>query len=799
MFEGDAHKGDGSERPSFPVGMGVLLGIFVFALFIFQYTTLQKFQVLKPAVRYVVSWETLSYIQSQVGLTMWDAMGFGLIASLFLLGVFFEIFRGRLSLLLRWVFVTDRRTVWALVGVSVVCVRFYFASGVLNWAGDGSSHMCYAWLASESFAQGDIPIWTNYLGGGSPYLQFYGFLFFYVVGLLDQVVGDLDSTIKLVLFSAHVLSGVGMFWFVRRLTGGRKAAFVAGLAYVLCVWHMQQVLVMGRFPLSLFYAFLPYPFYGFERVRLGQRDGVVIGGLSLGALAFVHPGYAFWATAALAFYMVIRVMGGRSRLTRRLWMRYAGALWALGILFGAYVTVPMWVERANVELEEITHASVPDPTWGHLFVWSNYKLQLFAYPGYDHWYGGYLGFSLLVLAGVGFGGVRMHRSWRSVIWAVGACLLVSFVLVLGYRWSFIRALELVKAFNAGRYLLFVTFFLSVMAGIGTRVVMQMQRVHAQRLITGILLILCVDLGTATFQHPYAQKDHTFLTLSDSFYEELRQDVGELPEGQIPNFRLSYPMGNMFDLLGIAWFTVNMQVPSYLTGYREGLPAQSLFCGPVQDLTNRILEDGLAHLGRHPELDYLLLGQYLLNTRLTYVMDSRVRELIRVPWRFDSPIVVAPSAQVFAFDETEDRVDRLKQMLHRMQVNVQTHTSAQILLAEGEVGEDLSTSPEVNVVSHEVWNQRVAYQVRVSEPCFARLTYAYYPYLGVSVNGEAVEAYKTAGGFVAVKLDAGVHQIELRPYLSPLRRFFLFVDVFIILGVGILWWRKRKSQELVEDV
>ncbi len=781
----------------FPLDVGILLGLFVGVLFYFQYTTLDKFRVLKPAVRYVVSRDVLNYIQSQVLLTVWDAIGLGVIVSLFLCGVGLEIWRGRLTQMMRWVFVCERRTVVALVLVSVVCVRFYFANGVLNWAGDGSSHMCYAWLASQAFANGEMPIWTNYLGAGSPYLQFYGFLFFYLVGLLNQVVGNLDVTIKLVLASAHVVSGLGVYFFVRRLLGSRRAAFVAGVAYVLCLWHTQQVLIMGRFPLSLFYAILPWPFYAFERVRLGRLDGVVWGGLTLGMLAFVHPGYAFWATAALAFYMGIRVWCGRTRLTRRLLVVYAGALWLLGIVFGAYVTFPMWFERALVELEEITHAAVPDPTWGHLLVWSNYRLQLFDFPGYEHWYGGYLGLSLVVLALVGLIlGLKRH-GLRSVIWAGGACWVVSLVLVLGYRWPVIRSLELVQAFNAGRYLLFVAFFGAVMAGVGAYILMHIWRGQAVRVVTCVLLVMLVDLGLTTFQHPYATQDHTFLSLSPSFYAELDADKGDLSSGQIPNFRLSYPMDNMFDLLGIAWFTANMGVPSFLTGYREGLPAQSKFCGPVQDLMNQIFENQTVSgdFKVTKDVEHLLLGLYLLNTYLTYVLEPETQSLVRVAWPYHSPIVIAPEVRVYDEMGGDDRVAHLKHVIDNMKINVRNHTSQRIFVANDEVAEHLGTEPQLEVILHQVWNQRVLLNVRVTAPCFARLAYALYPYLGVYVNGERVQPIRTAGDFVAVKLDAGVHEIELRPHLSPLRQFLLIVDGMILIGSCVWWWRRRRLRVL----
>ena len=62
----------------------------------------------------------------------------------------------------------------------------------------------------------------------------------------------------------HIISGIGMYFFVGNLCQSRRAGFIAGLGYVLCFWHTQQVLIMGRLPLSLFYALLPWPFYAVE-------------------------------------------------------------------------------------------------------------------------------------------------------------------------------------------------------------------------------------------------------------------------------------------------------------------------------------------------------------------------------------------------------------------------------------------------------------------------------------------------------------------------------------------------------
>ena len=84
-----------------------------------------------------------------------------------------------------------------LLGLSsLVFVRFYFARGELTFVADTSVHTSYAWIASRSFSHREIPLLTNYFSTGSPYLQFYGFPLFYLVGLADQVFRDLFFSIK---------------------------------------------------------------------------------------------------------------------------------------------------------------------------------------------------------------------------------------------------------------------------------------------------------------------------------------------------------------------------------------------------------------------------------------------------------------------------------------------------------------------------------------------------------------------------------------------------------------------------
>lgn len=128
---------------------------------------------------------------------------------------------------------------------------------------------------------------------------------------------------------------------------------------------------------------------------------------------------------------------------------------------------------------------------------------------------------------------------------------------------------------------------------------------------------------------------------------------------------------------------------------------------------------------------------------------------------------------------------------RMECNPERGTCTRILVRDMEGREHLGTSPEVAVLGHRVWNQRVELDVRVSQDSFAQLSYAFYPYLRVTVDGKEVTPFQTAGRFIALRLDRGDHQIVLTPFLPPLRKGLLTMELILMALVAGVWIRRRR--------
>lgn len=73
------------------IALLVLLGAL---LFYFQYVTLEKFEDLRPAIRYVLGWKTLNHFAESTDLGQTDAILAGSILALFVLLVIAELLMG---------------------------------------------------------------------------------------------------------------------------------------------------------------------------------------------------------------------------------------------------------------------------------------------------------------------------------------------------------------------------------------------------------------------------------------------------------------------------------------------------------------------------------------------------------------------------------------------------------------------------------------------------------------------------------------------------------------------------------
>jgi hypothetical protein len=765
-----------------------------------QYHTLAKL-ILLPAGS--TSWDLgtlVETIQHNVRFDFTD----GLLCVLLLLPTLYvliaEVRHRRFTHLLNWVFADDRRTVAVLGLTSLVSVRYYFAVGALSWAGDAPQHLSYLAITTEIFENLELPIWTNYYGAGSPFLQFYGFLYFIIGAAVNLVVRDLDLAAKLVLGLSHAASGIGVYYFCRVRLDSRRAAFLAGIAYVLCFYHTQQILMMGRHPVGLVYALLPLPFV-FTELSLKARSWhrhAVVGGMCHAALVFTHPGYGLYATGFLVLYVGLRSFekDDHTVLFQGLAVTFAG------LVLSAPHTIPMLAERSSTGLSlGWTLGGVDGPTLHHLLSWSNYRFWLFPLPAASrHWYGGYFGLSLFAIAIAGIAVSIRSRAQRGRIQYSSISVTTAFAFVLPFACSspWLKDVPLIPNFSGARYLLFAVFFLSVSVGVGAKLLSKTALTReSSRLFTVLVVLVLLDLGPTTFQQPFGRG------------LESAASTPHLSDGELKNFRNFLTLKDRSSYSAMSQSQMIMRTPVARAPHPGDLLVQSNFVVPLEESLTGALQNTSTNVD-WDRLNLFRTGLRMLNVRYLVREDPYID---RMDWY--APVLVSGSvvsvpegerllmeaipspeqrAAIVAIRENPvdaDWVSRyltLAWTLRHSTVDTESGSCANIVVASG-AREDLGTNPECTVVDHEVRNTRVHIRVSVTDRCYARLAYGYFPHLNVTVNGEPVEPLVTAGSFMAIPLAAGEHTIELVASLSPLRKTLWLLDLLLLVG-WFAWGRSR---------
>lgn len=791
------------------------LGLLAVVLLAMQYVTMAKFAVLPPSLSFHSFGEFVDITSTHVSLGADDLVLLCLCLGCVARIIQVEVRQAGVTAALSWLAGSDRRTVLGLLLLSLVAVRYYFSTGMFAWAADSPQHIAYTNLVAEAFRGGHLSWWTWYLGTGSPFLQFYGFLFFFLAGAMGVLLPT-TVALKLTLGLLHAFSGLGVYALLRGARRRRLAALVGGLAYVLCFWHTQQVLIMGRLPLALVYALLPWVLAGFEHATAGERmrwHAALLAGCALGAVVLTHPGYGIWSCLFATLYIGLRGVSNRQGATR-IGLGMAGILMP-AILVGSALLVPMWLERHATGLTAaFSLEGVPDPAWWSLLDWSNFRFFLFPPDAASYnWYGGYLGVSLVGLAACGLAG---RRRLRQAAVPAGLCLGLALTLALAWSSPLVQAVPGTFLLAGGRYLLFVTLFLAVGVGHGVHVLQLRFRRHGHRVATLALGVVLLDLGPTTFQQPYARPAARgpggFLA---SDFDGLRHaSAGFVEQGQVPSYRTLLAHGQTNRYLATGLLYDQARVPIADGPHPGELAAVFDF---VQPLRNYVVWWAQQNQGAVSIDDEVVrAGLRLLNVRFLLTGQSRADglHLTTLEQPHSTPILAAGTIESFdAFLQREpqvaalidtqasERVGRIVQtmaLIRGMQVDSVRAASQAFFIRHLRARVDLGTDPTVVVKRHAVTTQQVELEVELSEPAFVRLAYGYWPWMDVMVDGVRAVPMETEGRFIALQLDTGAHLILLQPRLSPLRVVLLSLALLVTLAAAYYWIRMRHAPSATES-
>lgn len=669
-----------------------------------------------------------------------------------------------------------RRLPAALLGLTALLTVYYLAPGYV-FRGDGVLRTTKAFLFVEAVRAGEWPMWSFSWYGGFPFLLFDSPVTYYLTGLAGVLAGDANRGVKIVLWMAHIASAGTMFLLVRRLLGNPGAAFISGLAYALCFWRAASTVYLGQFQMAIFCALLPLPFWILQRFIDGGerplRTGLALG-LVCAAMLYTHLAYTFFTVLLVVLWAILNALLARfcAKPALRgpvLWPLLKVGL-ATGLVMGALCTgflLPFAREaRDTNSIAGHVKAGASEnrePGAGVLPVsdlvrWSR------EWRGFGH--GAYFGLSFAALALAGFAALALRKSFSPY-----ALLLLFIVFVIwGQSVPGHRLIPLVHAMPSWRQLLFLCFFLAVMAGYGAA---GLSRWDPRGAWTVILLtgLLIADLGRTTLvraylPEPFGARQAAYEALAghrgrvidlrdsaDALWPAatpmagLRTPFGGYPEDSTP---LYYPQAAIANRAGREIFRERRSFsPETLEGFRW-MDADAV-------IVEAAALEGIAlgeAIRREDHGTFAIL--FLPDTRggLRVYPDG----LPEIPPFEPIRDVAAINALYRAYAMDTSAVDAVLASLPQ-------------------------EAPEVTVSPYRETQTTVAFDLTAAGAATIVLPYAWYPTLRVAVDGTPVELQRSPLGYLALDVPAGMHRVEIRAGVSALRLASLTFSCFALLAVA----------------
>jgi len=360
---------------------------------------------------------------------------------------------------------------------------------------------------------GGFPMWNPYIFGGMPYVAaMHGDIFYPTFLLRMMMPTDVAMTLG---FMVHVfLAGLFTYYFLRAWGLGFYPALIGGLAYMMggplasyvSPGHDGKLFVSALTPLALWML-----------VR-GMRDGRywAFGVLTLTvglAVLSPHPQllqYMLLLSGAFALFLTFSartdgvVIEPKTRYTR---LALAAAAVAVGLLMGAVQFLPVmqyvpWSPRAggrgydyattfSFPIEELLNTYVPQ-----------FSGILRSYWGRNgiHLHSEYLGASVLMLAGLGFGAIASARRRSFARFWLGV-LIVALLWSLGGETPFFRIVYAIvpgtKFFRAPSTMFYVVAFaIAMFAALAVERVIALQFSRRYLVGWGIAATLLLVLGVS---------------------------------------------------------------------------------------------------------------------------------------------------------------------------------------------------------------------------------------------------------------------------------------------------------------
>lgn len=234
-------------------------------------------------------------------------------------------------------------------------------------------HIVRLYLLVTGIKQGNLfPRWVDMLGFGHgyPLFNFYPPLIYYVSAVFYFLGFSLIWSIKLMIISGFIMSGLGIYLLIKKLIG-RLPALVGATVYTYFLYHSITVYVRGA--LAEFFTLAVLPFVFLSLYELSQKvdwKNSLFVAVTFALLILAHPLIAFPSTIFIGLFVGFLLLLNKNKVKFFLFSLWGGIL-ALGL--SAFFWLPSMFERKYTLIDKILTKEL-----------ANYS-DHFVYP-FQFWY-----------------------------------------------------------------------------------------------------------------------------------------------------------------------------------------------------------------------------------------------------------------------------------------------------------------------------------------------------------------------------------------------------------------------------
>lgn len=264
-----------------------------------------------------------------------------------------------------------------IILISLLPIISIFRNGAYE-SGDLTIHVSFAMPFFEALKTGHwVPVWNEYVlqGYGYPLYLFTYPLPYYFTALFHLLGFSFINSIKILLAASYIVSGIGMYLFVKEELRNTKAAFVSAIFYLFAPYHLVDMHFRVAFGETFAFLFLPFCFFAIKKLSTRLSTGwMLVTALFFALLILSHQAISLIAFVFLFAHAILLYI--RSNQKKRFAIIVL-LTFLLSFLLSSFYWLPLIIEARFTRL--FSQGTISFPKFQE-FIFSPWRLG-FLYQG----------------------------------------------------------------------------------------------------------------------------------------------------------------------------------------------------------------------------------------------------------------------------------------------------------------------------------------------------------------------------------------------------------------------------------